>query len=162
MKIDNLLIVLMSFCKYLHFLFKFEIFEFFKHFINNINKFLNFCKKCTFLQKYTNAINGFTSINLTKLDVLSTLKSIKICTGYRNKNGSSFEKLYPSGLEELSSVEPIYEVLPGWESDISKITEFKKLPTNCIKYVERVENLLGVPISWIGTGPERESMILRV
>lgn len=112
--------------------------------------------------KYTNAINGFTSINLTKLDVLSTLKSIKICIGYRNKNGSNFEKLYPSGLEELSSVEPIYEVLPGWESDISKITEFKKLPTNCIRYVERVENLLGVPISWIGTGPERESMILRV
>lgn len=112
--------------------------------------------------RYTNAINGFSSINLTKLDVLSTLKQIKICVGYEYKNGTIFNKLFPSTLEELHSVKPIYETLPGWETDISRITDYELLPSNCKRYVERAEELLGVKISWIGTGPERDSMILRI
>jgi adenylosuccinate synthase len=113
------------------------------------------------LVRFTNTINGFSSINLTKLDVLSTLPQIKICVGYKYKDsGSAYKGLFPSSLEKLGLVDPIYEVLPGWEKDISGITEYDKLPLNCQKYVERVEELLNVPISWIGTGPERESMIL--
>lgn len=111
--------------------------------------------------RFTNTINGFNSINLTKLDVLSTLKQIKICKGYKYKNGKQFTGLYPSTLDELEQVEPIYEVLPGWENDISKVTEFDKLPQNCKLYVEKCEELVGVPIKWIGTGPERTSMVLR-
>lgn len=111
--------------------------------------------------KYTNVINGFNSINLTKLDVLSNQKSIKIGVGYEQKDGSKYTGLFPASLEELSELKPVYEELPGWESDISKVTEYSKLPSNCRSYVERVEELLSIPIKWIGTGPERTSMIFR-
>ena len=111
--------------------------------------------------RYTNAINGFTSINLTKLDVLSTLKQIKIVTGYKTKEGKTYEDLFPANIEHLAELTPVTETLPGWESNIDRVTEYSKLPTNCKKYVERVEQLIQVPISWIGTGPERESMILK-
>lgn len=112
--------------------------------------------------RYTNIINGFTSINLTKLDVLSKLKSIKIGVGYKlKKGGSKYNGSYPSTLTELGSIEPIYEEVPGWCSDIKSITKYEDLPINCRNYVERVEELVGVPIKWIGTGPDRKDMILR-
>lgn len=112
--------------------------------------------------RYTNIINGFTSINLTKLDVLSKLKSIKIGVGYKfKKGGNKYNGSYPSTLTELGSVEPIYEEVPGWCSDIKSITTYENLPINCRNYVERVEELVGVPIKWIGTGPDRKDMILR-
>lgn len=111
--------------------------------------------------KYTNTINGFNSLNLTKLDVLSTFKHIKLCVGYKYKNGEAYKGLFPSTLSELSLVEPVYELLPGWESDISKVKEYDNLPQNCKKYVSRIEELLNIPIKWIGTGPERDSMVLR-
>lgn len=111
--------------------------------------------------KYTNTINGFSSINLTKVDVLSTLKSIKLCIGYKYKDGSKFKGLFPSTLHELGQIEPVYEVIPGWEKDISGITEYDNLPQNCRAYVERIEELLNIPVKWVGTGPERTSMVLR-
>jgi adenylosuccinate synthase len=64
-------------------------------------------------------------------------------------------------LEELATLKPEYEILPGWESDISHITEYDKLPQNAKQYVERLEELIGVPITWIGTGAERKSMIMK-
>jgi len=111
--------------------------------------------------KFTTVINGFNSLNLTKLDCLSKLKQIKVCIGYKTKGGETFNALYPSTIQKLAESQPIYEVLPGWESDISKVTDYDKLPNNCRRYVERVEEVIGVPIKWIGTGPEREAMILR-
>ena len=105
-------------------------------------------------------INGFSSVNLTKLDVLSTLKQIKIGVGYTYRDGRKYIGSYPSNLEELSEIVIKYEVLPGWESDISQITSYEKLPSNCKRYVERVEELLGLPVSWIGNGPARDSMII--
>lgn len=110
--------------------------------------------------RYTNTINGFNSINLTKLDVLSKLKSIKIGLGYEYKDGRKYAGLFPGSLEELKQLKPIYEELPGWESDISQITKFEDLPNNCKLYVQRVEKLIDVPIKWIGTGPDRSAMIL--
>ena len=111
--------------------------------------------------RYTNTINGFNSINLTKLDVLSKQKSIKIGVGYKYKNGKEYHGYFPASLEELAKLEPIYEVVPGWESDISDIKDYSKLPTNCKNYVERVEELIKVPIKWIGTGPDRTAMIMK-
>ena len=55
----------------------------------------------------------------------------------------------------------MYETLPGWETDISKITEYEKLPPNCRKYVEKIEELIEIPITWIGTGADRKSMIMK-
>jgi len=107
--------------------------------------------------KFTNRINGFSSLNLTKLDVMSGLKEIKIGIDYIYKG----EKLrsMPSNLETLAEVEVQYETLPGWEEDISKIKNFKDLPENCRKYVLRLQELMGVHIEWIGVGPGRDEMI---
>jgi adenylosuccinate synthase len=66
-----------------------------------------------------------------------------------------------ANLELLSKVEVEYVTLPGWKSDISKITTYSELPENCRKYVEFIENYLGVKIGWIGVGPARDSMIVR-
>jgi adenylosuccinate synthase len=110
--------------------------------------------------RYSNMINAFSSINLTKLDILSPLKQIKIGIGYKYADGRKYVG-FPASLEELATLTTEYEVLPGWESDISNITEYDKLPTNCKAYVERIEELIGIPISWIGTGPERNSTIMK-
>jgi len=110
--------------------------------------------------RYSNMINDFSSINLTKLDILSPLKQIKIGIGYKYPNGRKYEG-FPASLDELATLTTEYEVLPGWESDISSINEYDKLPANCKAYVERIEELIGIPISWIGTGPERSSTIMK-
>jgi adenylosuccinate synthase len=67
----------------------------------------------------------------------------------------------PADLEVLKRVEVVYETLPGWEVDISTMRKFEELPETCRKYVERVEQLVGVPITYIGVGPGREDIILR-
>src|SRR5690606_30546417 len=111
--------------------------------------------------RYSHIINGFSSINLTKLDILSPLKQIKIGVGYKYADGRKYEEVFPSSLEELAKLTPEYEVLPGWESDISKITKYEDLPSTCRAYVERLEELIEIPISWIGVGPERSSTIMK-
>lgn len=111
--------------------------------------------------KYTNIINGYTSINLTKLDVLSNQKRLRIGIGYEYKDGKKYNGLFPATLEELKNLKPVYEDLPGWEKDISGVTDYNKLPSNCKDYVERVQELLNIPITWVGTGPERDSMLLK-
>jgi adenylosuccinate synthase len=115
----------------------------------------------TQIVKFTNVINGYTSLNFTKVDVLSKQKSLKLGIGYKYKNGGKYTGLFPATLEELAQLEPIYEILPGWECDISNITEYDKLPTNCKRYIERIEELVGVPISWVGTGRERTQLVLK-
>jgi len=106
--------------------------------------------------KYVNIINNFSCVNMTKLDVLSEVDEIKVATEYRHKG----EKLtcYPSQLEVLSEVEVVYETFPGWKSDISKVRVIEDLPPNALKYVKRVEEVIGTPIAWVGVGPGREAM----
>lgn len=114
----------------------------------------------TFMLNYTNAVNGYTEICLTKLDVLSHIETLKICTGYR-LDGKRLP-YYPASLKVMGDVEVIYEELPGWfEEDISEVREFAKLPENAQKYVLRIEELVGVPIRYIGVGPARDALIHR-
>jgi len=107
--------------------------------------------------KFSCLINGFTAINLTKLDVLTGLDEIKIGVGYRYK-GALLEGM-PANLKVMSEIEMEYEVMPGWKEDISKVTKFEDLPVNAKKYVLRVQEILGVPIRWIGVGPNRLDVI---
>lgn len=109
--------------------------------------------------QYSVLINGFTAINLTKLDVLTGLGDVKIGKAYKHK-GVYIESM-PACLKTLSECEVEYETLPGWKEDISKCTSFEQLPENAQKYVFRVEELLGVPIRWIGIGPNRLDQIDR-
>jgi adenylosuccinate synthase len=104
-------------------------------------------------------LSGVTEICLTKLDVLSGLEEIKVCTGYR-MNGSPirYADVDAYGLEE---VEILYETVPGWTEDISAARSFEELPYNAQAYVKRVEEAAGVPVKWIGVGPERDATIRR-
>lgn len=100
-------------------------------------------------------LNGITSLALTKLDVLSGLDTIKLCVGY--KIGSQITDSFPSTLDDLAKVEPIYEDLPGWKEDLSQIYDFSQLPKEAKLYLQRIEEYLGVPIVIVSTGPAREN-----
>lgn len=105
------------------------------------------------------AFNGINTINLTKLDVLSGFKTIKVATGYK-LNAEPIPTV-PASLTDFAQVEVDYEELEGWEEDLSAINDFDQLPTAAQKYVLRLEELLGVPVNFIGVGPHRKDMILK-
>ncbi|MAF11273.1 adenylosuccinate synthase [Candidatus Poribacteria bacterium] len=109
--------------------------------------------------RYASRINGFTQIALSKMDVLDTLSTIQVCVGYR-LDGAEVDN-FPAQLTTLSRCEPIYEQLPGWESDTTEVRAYDDLPTNARKYVDRVEELLGTPVALISVGPERTESIVR-
>ncbi|KAL2915357.1 Adenylosuccinate synthase [Polyrhizophydium stewartii] len=113
----------------------------------------------TVVLEYSNMINGYTSLNLTKLDILDGLDEIKIGVAYHH-NGKKLDA-FPADLTVLEQVTVEYETLPGWKTDISACRRFEDLPVNAQRYVTRVEQLVGVPIEWIGVGVAREAMIHR-
>ncbi|HNZ54617.1 MAG TPA: adenylosuccinate synthase [bacterium] len=109
--------------------------------------------------KYIFDMSGFTSIALTKIDVLNNFEKIKIATGYnckgRKLNG------FPASIEMLENIEPVYIEVEGWKEDISKIRKYEELPEKTRKYVELIETMLGVPVSIVSVGPGREETIIR-
>lgn len=106
---------------------------------------------------YTTKVNGYSGIALTKLDILDTLPEIKIGVAYK-KNGKILD-YFPANSAELASVEVEYVTMPGWMTNIEGIREYKELPEKAKNYVEKIEELLEVPVRWIGVGKGRESMI---
>lgn len=108
---------------------------------------------------YTHRLNGYSSINLTKLDVLSFLDEIKIGVKYIYRGREL--KSFPGDLKVLDQVEVIYETLPGWKEDLTKlnIKTFSDLPKNAQAYVKRIKEILGVAISSVGYGPDREHIL---
>jgi len=111
------------------------------------------------LLRYAVRLNGISDLALTKLDILSGLESIKLCTGYRI-NGKTTPTL-PLGPSNLEGVEAIYEEVPGWQVDITSIRTWKALPDAAREYVSRIEELLSVPVKIISVGPERSQVIQR-
>lgn len=109
--------------------------------------------------KFSVRTSGLTSLILNKLDTMSGLKTIKICTGYE-KNGEVITE-FPASLEELALCRPIYEELPGFDEDVTKIRNFDELPENAKRYIQRIEEVCGVHISMIGVGPGRDQNIIR-
>ncbi|MBQ9537020.1 MAG: adenylosuccinate synthase [Desulfovibrionaceae bacterium] len=104
-------------------------------------------------------LNDLTSIALTKLDVLRGFPKIKICTAYEY-NGSRLE--YPPQKEgSLFLVKPIYEEVEGFTEDITNMQNYNALPSTVKRYIERIEELIGVPIAYISVGPDREQTIVR-
>ncbi|CAJ1973212.1 unnamed protein product [Sphenostylis stenocarpa] len=110
--------------------------------------------------KYSCQINGFSSLNLTKLDVLSDLEEIQLGVSYKLADGTLI-KSFPSDLLLLEQLKVEYEVLPGWKSDISSIRNYSDLPKAARQYVERVEELVGVPIHYIGVGLGRDALVYK-
>jgi len=112
----------------------------------------------SFATRYAAEINGFTSVALTKLDVLDTLDEVKVCTGYK-LDGKLLESL-PAVSQDLRRVEPVYATLPGWRSSTLGMTEMSSLPTNARRYVDFLSTQIGVQIGLVSTGPERSQTII--
>ncbi len=104
------------------------------------------------------SVGGITGIALTKLDVLDGLDELKICVGYR-LDGAEIDHL-PAGQGAQARVEPIYESLEGWREGTAGARSWAELPAQAIKYVRRVEELIGAPVSLLSTSPERDDTIL--
>ncbi len=109
--------------------------------------------------RYSALVNGMTDLCITKLDILDTLPEIKVCTAYSYR-GEVIDRM-PSTLAHLAECTPIYETLPGWQADTTACRSFRELPTNAQKYILRLEELTGMPISIIAVGADRESTIVR-
>jgi adenylosuccinate synthase len=109
--------------------------------------------------RYSTRINGFTSLALMKLDVLSLFKEIKICIGYEYE-GKLYDR-FPAHQTIVNKCRPIYEMHPGWLCDISSVNRFDDLPIEARNYISRVEELIGTRIEIISVGPGREQSILR-
>jgi adenylosuccinate synthase len=121
-------------------------------------------RKCGWLDlnvvKYSHKLNGFHSLNITKLDVLSGIKKLKVATHYE-LNGKRLDGSMPGTVQELAQCKTIYADLPGWDEDISKASKFSELPINAQNYIKFIEKETNIPITWIGNGPKREEMFLR-
>ena len=111
--------------------------------------------------QYGCMINGYTGINITKLDILDEIDEIKICTGYVLDGKPTGYGGMPSTLAELERVVPQYETMPGWKTTIAGTKNFEDLPIEAQNYVNRIEALVGAPVSWIGVGVGRKDMIIK-
>ena len=110
--------------------------------------------------RYAARINGFTSLAMTKLDVLSTFGEIPVCVRYRLRGGGETTE-FPAHQSDFHHCEPVYEVLPGWNDAIDETDGFDALPASARRYVEFVEGRLGVGVALVGTGAEREQVLTR-
>lgn len=106
-------------------------------------------------------INSLSGFCLTKLDVLDGLREIKICIGYKNKKDGKKIFNTPFSIENWQTIEPIYEIQPGWLENTSGVTEYEKLPKNAQNYIKRIIDLTNIPIDIISTGAERSATIIR-
>jgi adenylosuccinate synthase len=103
-------------------------------------------------------VSGLDGVALTKLDVLDGFPTLKICTGYR-LGGREIDHL-PAGMTDQAAVEPIYEEMDGWSESTRGARSWRELPGEAVKYVRRIEELIGCPVAMLTTSPEREDTIL--
>ncbi|MBT4760328.1 MAG: adenylosuccinate synthase [Bdellovibrionaceae bacterium] len=106
---------------------------------------------------YAIRINGITSIALMKLDVLSGMKEIKVCTGYE-VNGT-LTKDFPNSIDTLENITPVYDTLPGWDQDISKSSSILDLPKAAQDYIQYVSQKVAIPIDVVSVGPDRKQTL---
>jgi adenylosuccinate synthase len=109
------------------------------------------------LLRYAARINGLTELIVTKLDILTGLPVVRICTAYRS-GGQTFADL-PLGPADLSPFEPVYEDLPGWQEDVRQARSWQDLPLQARQYLQRIESLCGVRVSQVSVGPERDQVV---
>jgi adenylosuccinate synthase len=112
------------------------------------------------LVRFTAQVNGATELALTKLDVLDSLENIKICVGYHRSNtGDRLWHYWELDAHRLEECRPVYIEMPGWKRPTQEIRDFANLPSQAQAYVRRVEELVGVPVSYVSVGPQREATI---
>ena len=108
--------------------------------------------------RYGARMQAATCIALTKLDILSYMDEIPVCTQYELNGERTDEFPFPA---DLAEAKPVIKTVPGWKTDISGIRKWEDLPKECRDYVEYLEKEIGCPITWVSVGPERDSIIVR-
>jgi len=108
--------------------------------------------------RYAARLNGFTSLALTKLDVLSSFSELPVCVRYRLRDGTETEE-FPAHQSDFHHCEPVYDVLPGWEQPLDGMDDVSRLPDAARDYVAFVEREVGVEVSLVGTGAAREHVL---
>jgi adenylosuccinate synthase len=111
--------------------------------------------------RFSVRLAGYSSLALTKLDVLDGFASVQVCAAYRDRENGKEWITVPASTSVYERLEPIYEELPGWQSDTAGCRSWDELPAAARAYVERLEELAGVPIRHVSVGPERDQMIER-
>jgi adenylosuccinate synthase len=109
--------------------------------------------------RYVSELNGFDSLAITKLDVLSGQKVLKVCVAYEH-DGKRIDR-FPSDIGALGRCKPVYEEHKGWNEDVTGARKFEELPKAAQAYVSEVERLLGAPARMVSVGPERDQVIIR-
>lgn len=109
--------------------------------------------------RYTSRISGVTDIALMHLDTLSGFEQVGLCVAYR-ADGET-HTTFPANARRLEQMEPVIEFVPGWTEDLQSVRQYEDLPAAARHYVERIEAVIGVPISIIGVGPERSQTLIR-
>ena len=107
--------------------------------------------------RYASRVNGFTNLAVTKLDVLDTFKTIPVCVGYRYRGER--QDTFPADVDMANEVEPIYEELDGWCQSTSAVRQFADLPVQARAYLDRLEALMEVPVSYVSVGTRRDQLI---
>lgn len=110
--------------------------------------------------RYAAMVSGVKEIACMLLDVLSGIDELAVCTGYRLPDGSATDRFLPDA-HALQQVEPVYEVMPGWDDELVGVKRRADLPANALAYLDRVETSLGLPVRLISVGPDRTQTILR-
>ncbi len=103
--------------------------------------------------RHARRVSGITDLSLNSIDVLTGIKTLKICVAYKYR-GEIMEE-FPASLKVLAECEPVYEEMPGWDEDITGVRSLHELPKNAIYYVERISQLTGIPLSIFSVGPDR-------
>jgi adenylosuccinate synthase len=106
--------------------------------------------------KYACRINGFSGILLTKIDVLSNLSTLKLCTAYEIKGKKVTE--FPAGLSTLVQAKPVYREMKGWNGDLTKAESMKDLPVEARRYIDEIEKYIQAPIKWVSVGQDRSQI----
>ncbi len=109
--------------------------------------------------KHAVALNSCSEIAITKLDVLAPFDELKVCTGYVGDDGTRYDHV-PYHQSVLHKVKPVYETLPGWKSDIDTCAEVDDFPVEARDYLRFIEDFVGVPISFVGVGPDRAQTVV--
>ncbi|MCX6119106.1 MAG: adenylosuccinate synthase [Proteobacteria bacterium] len=108
--------------------------------------------------RYSADINGYAGVIINKMDILTGIPTLKICTHYTHPTLGTIKE-FPWDWKILENVTPHYESFPGWEEDISKMKHARDLPKNAIQFLRAIEEATGTKIKWVGTGPGREDML---
>lgn len=111
------------------------------------------------IARYAARVSGISDFAVTKLDVLTGLKTLKICVGYRVNEEVIYE--FPQSQKIFKLCQPVYEEIPGWQEDLTKVRHFEELPQAAQNYIQRIEALTGVTATLVAVGPGREQTIVR-